>query len=164
MVVAAQVYRLAMVLLAHPYDAGVDHGTTYTQLGAWLPNHLDMFAAGMAIAVIVVERDDRGPGRAIGRRLDAAYARRGAAGASVLLGLLVLWLAGCQLGLSRTDLSYGQVGEFVRHGATWPSRWPWCSRASSGAGPGVGSAGSSPRRRCSSWVASPTASTCGRSW
>jgi peptidoglycan/LPS O-acetylase OafA/YrhL len=117
MVVAAQVYRLAMVLLAHPYDAGVDHGTTYTQLGAWLPNHLDMFAAGMAIAVIVVERDDRGPGRAIGRRLDAAYARRGAAGASVLLGLLVLWLAGCQLGLSRTDLSYGQVGEFVRHGA-----------------------------------------------
>jgi peptidoglycan/LPS O-acetylase OafA/YrhL len=117
MVVVAQLYRLAMVLFTHPFDKGVDAGTTYTQLGAWLPNHLDMFAAGMAIAVIVVERDDRGPGRLIGRRFDAVYARPGAAGLSVLVGLLVLWLAGYQLGLSRTDLSYGQVGEFVRHAA-----------------------------------------------
>ena len=115
MVVAAQLYRLAMVLLTHPFDSGVDAGSTYTQLGAWLPNHLDMFAAGMAIAVIVVERDDRGPGRIIGRRFDAIFGRPGAAGVSVLAGLFVLWLAGYQLGLSRTDLSYGQVGEFVRH-------------------------------------------------
>ena len=115
MVAVAQLYRLAMVLLTHPYDRGVDHGSTYTQLGAWLPNHFDMFAAGMAIAAVVVERDDRGPGRLIGRRLDAIYGRPGAAGISVAVGLAVLWLSGYAFGLSRTDLSYGQVGEFVRH-------------------------------------------------
>ncbi len=115
MVAIAQLYRLAMVLLTHPYDRGVDHGSTYTQLGAWLPNHFDMFAAGMAVAAIVVERDDRGPGRLIGRRLDAVYGRPGAAGLSVAVGLVVLWLTGYAFGLSRTDLSYGQVGEFVRH-------------------------------------------------
>ena len=57
MVVAAQLYRLAMVMLASPYQSGADPRASYTQLGAWLPNHLDMFAVGMALAVIVVERD-----------------------------------------------------------------------------------------------------------
>ncbi|MCU1371715.1 MAG: hypothetical protein JWO77_2909 [Ilumatobacteraceae bacterium] len=114
-VLVAQLYRLAMVLVTHPYDRGVDPGTTYTQLGAWLPNHLDMFAAGMAIAVVVVERDDRGPGRLIGRRFDAIFGRPGAAGLSVVAGLGILWLAGYGFGLSRTDLSYGQAGEFARH-------------------------------------------------
>jgi peptidoglycan/LPS O-acetylase OafA/YrhL/4-amino-4-deoxy-L-arabinose transferase-like glycosyltransferase len=115
MVVVAQVYRLAMVALTSPYEAGADPGTSYTQLGAWLPNHFDMFAAGMALAAIVVERDDRGPGRLIGRRLDAIFSRPFAAGASVAVGLLVLWVAGYHLGLGRTDLSHGQVGEFTRH-------------------------------------------------
>ena len=117
MVVVAQLYRLAMVALTNPYRGSADPGSTYTQLGAWLPNFLDMFAAGMALAVIVVERDDRGPGRRIGRRLDAVFGRRGAAGLSVLVGLLILWIAGYHLGLSRTDLSYGRIGEFLRHAA-----------------------------------------------
>lgn len=115
MVVVAQLYRMAMVALTNPYRGGADPGSTYTQLGAWLPNFLDMFAAGMAIAVIVIERDDRGPGRLTGRRLDAIFSRRGAAGLSVLVGLGVLVLAGYGLGLSRTDLSYGRLGEFLRH-------------------------------------------------
>lgn len=115
MVAVAQLYRLVMVLVTRPYEAGSDPSTSYTQLGAWLPNHFDMFAAGMAIAAIVVERDDRGPGRLIGRRLDAIYSRPFAAGASVAGGLVVLWIAGYQLGLGRTDLSHGQVGEFTRH-------------------------------------------------
>ena len=115
MVVASQLYRLVVVLVTHPYRANADAGTSYTQLGAWLPNHLDMFAAGMAMAVIVVERDDRGPGRLIGRRLDTIFSRRGVAGASVLVGLFILYLAGYWFGLSRTDLSYGRAGEFLRH-------------------------------------------------
>lgn len=115
LVLVAQLYRLAMVLLTGPYRSGADPGSSYTQLGAWLPNHFDMFAAGMAMAVIVVERDDRGPGRLVGRRLDAILGRRWMAGASVLAGPVVLYLAGYHLGLSRTDLSYGRGGEFLRH-------------------------------------------------
>ncbi|MFN8017786.1 MAG: acyltransferase [Acidimicrobiales bacterium] len=117
MVVAAQAYRLAMVLLTAPYRSGADARTSITQLGAWLPNHLDMFAAGMALAVLAVEREDGGPGAVLGRRLDGVLARRGMAWASVGIGLLVLLLAGYGLGLSRTDLSYGRSGEFLRHGA-----------------------------------------------
>lgn len=115
MAVTAQVFRLAIVLATSPYRSGAG-GNDFTQLKAWLPNHLDLFAAGMAIAVIRVERDDRGPGEGIGRRLDRCFARPGAAGLSMFVALGALLLAGYGLGLSRTDLSYGRAGEFARHG------------------------------------------------
>lgn len=112
---AAQLWRLAVVLLAAPYRSGADGATSYTQLNAWLPNHLDLFAVGMAMAVLVVEREDRGPGRPVAERLDALLARRWAAGASVAVALGALLLAGYGLGLGRTDLSHGRTGEFLRH-------------------------------------------------
>ena len=115
MVVLAQVFRLGIVLFDPAYRG--DIGLAYTQYKAWLPNHLDLFALGMGMAVISVERDDGGPGSALGRGLDRMFARRWAAGMSVLVALGALCLAGYGLGLSRTDLSYHRVGEFARHWA-----------------------------------------------
>lgn len=112
LVVVAQLFRLGIVMLDPVYQG--DIGLRYTQLKAWLPNHLDLFAIGMGLAVLAVERDDGGPGAALGNRLDRAMARRGAATASVLVSLGALTLAGYGLGLSRTDLSYHRVGEFTR--------------------------------------------------
>lgn len=113
----AQVFRLLVVLLSDAYGAGADGAVDYTQLKAWLPNHLDLFAVGMALAVLAVERTDRGPGAPLADRLDGLLARRGAAGLSVGVALGALLLAGYGLGLSRTDLSYGRLGEFLRHGS-----------------------------------------------
>lgn len=113
MVVVAQLFRLGIVMIDPVYQG--DIGLRYTQLKAWLPNHLDLFAIGMGLAVIAVEREDGGPGAALGDRLDKIMARPGAAGASVLVALGALVLAGYGLGLSRTDLSYHRVGEFTRH-------------------------------------------------
>lgn len=115
LVVVAQVFRLAMVVLDPAYQG--DIGSRYTQLKAWLPNHLDLFALGMAMAVLVVERDDAGPGARLAERVDRLLARRGAAAASLLVAVGALVVAGYGLGLSRTDLSYHRVGEFTRHWA-----------------------------------------------
>ena len=112
MVVGAQLFRLGIVMIDPVYQG--DIGARYTQLKAWLPNHLDLFALGMGLAVIAVERDDSGPGAALGERLDRVMARPGAAAASVLVSLGALVLAGYGLGLSRTDLSYDRMGEFTR--------------------------------------------------
>jgi len=117
MALAAQLFRLAMVLVAAPYGNSAQGATSYTQLVAWLPNHLDLFALGMAMAVLAVERDDGGPGRGLAARLDAVMARRWAAGCSVAVALGLLLVAGYGLGLGRTDLSHGRLGEFARHGA-----------------------------------------------
>ncbi|MCB0963739.1 MAG: acyltransferase, partial [Acidimicrobiales bacterium] len=89
--------------------------TEVTQFGAWLPNHLDLFAVGMAMAVLAVERADGGPARGLADRVEGLFARRGAAEASVAVAIGVLALAGYGLGLSRTDLTYGRTGEFARH-------------------------------------------------
>ena len=113
MVVTAQVFRLGIVLLDPAYRGNI--GLAYTQYKAWLPNHLDLFALGMGLAVLSVERDDDGPGSALGRGLDRFFARRWAAGTSVLVAVGALCLAGYGLGLSRTDLSYHRIGEFTRH-------------------------------------------------
>jgi peptidoglycan/LPS O-acetylase OafA/YrhL len=111
----AQLFRLAVVFLTAPYRGG--SSISYTQLNAWLPNHLDLFAVGMAFAVITVERQDAGPGARIGHHLVRTLSRPGAAGMAWAVALGALLLAGYGLGLSRTDLSYGRVGEFTRHGA-----------------------------------------------
>jgi peptidoglycan/LPS O-acetylase OafA/YrhL len=112
MVAVAQLYRLGVVLLDPAYDGPAN---AYTQLKAWLPNHLDLFAAGMAFAVLSVEREDGGPGAGIGDRLDRWFSRRGAAGLSFLVAFGALTLGGYGLGLSRTALTYGRFGEFTRH-------------------------------------------------
>jgi peptidoglycan/LPS O-acetylase OafA/YrhL/4-amino-4-deoxy-L-arabinose transferase-like glycosyltransferase len=117
MVAGALLFRLAMVLFTAPYQSGADRATSITQLGAWLPNHLDLFAVGMGLAVLAIERDDRGPGRSFGDRLEAMLGRSWAAGASVLVAFGVLALAGYGMGLGRTDLSHGRAGEFLRAGA-----------------------------------------------
>jgi peptidoglycan/LPS O-acetylase OafA/YrhL len=160
----AQVYRLVVVLVAAPYRMGADGATSYTQLNAWLPNHLDLFALGMAMAVLVVEREDRGPGRTAGRRLDAIFSRPWVPGPSVAVALGALALAGYGLGLGRTDLSHGRTGEFLRHlsylvvaaAVVLPAVFGREGRAGFGRSCAV--------RRCSSWAASPTGSTSGRSW
>jgi peptidoglycan/LPS O-acetylase OafA/YrhL len=114
MFVTAQLFRLGVVLLDPAYDGPAN---AYTQLKAWLPNHLDLFAAGMAMAVLAVERDDGGAAAGLGERLDRLFARRGAAAASFLVAFGALSLAGYGMGLSRTALTYGRLGEFGRHGA-----------------------------------------------
>lgn len=112
----APLFRLAVVLVTAPYQPGAAE-SAYTQQLAWLPNHLDLFAVGMAFAVLRIELDERGPGAGLAGRLDGLLARRGAAGASVLAALGVLALAGYGMGLSRTALSHGVAGEFLRHAA-----------------------------------------------
>lgn len=112
--VVAQVYRLAVVLGASAYAPGAGENA-YSQFLAWLPNHLDLFAVGMALAVVAVERDDRGPARVVGRRMDAVLARPGAAEACVAAAVGVLLVLGYGLGLERTALSHGRVGEFAIH-------------------------------------------------
>ncbi|MEZ5180533.1 MAG: acyltransferase family protein [Acidimicrobiales bacterium] len=112
----AQLFRLAVVAWSAPYQPGAA-ANAYTQQLAWLPNHLDLFALGMALAVLRVELDDRGPGAGLAGRLDRRLAQRGAAGLCALGALAVLLLAGYGLGLSRTALAHGPVGEFARHGA-----------------------------------------------
>lgn len=116
MAFGAQAFRLVVVLVTAPYQAGAAENA-YTQQLAWLPNHLDLFAAGMAMAVLRVELADRGPGAPLAERLDRALARPWAAGLCVLGALGVLALSGYGMGLSRTALSHGAVGEFLRHGA-----------------------------------------------
>jgi peptidoglycan/LPS O-acetylase OafA/YrhL len=116
MAILAQLFRLVVVLVTAPYQPGAADNA-FTQQLAWLPNHLDLFALGMALAVLQVERADRGPGAALADRLDAALARRGAAELCAAGALGVLVLAGYGLGLSRTALAHGPVGEFLRHGA-----------------------------------------------
>jgi peptidoglycan/LPS O-acetylase OafA/YrhL len=114
MAILAQAFRLVVVLTTAPYRPGAS-ANAFTQQLAWLPNHLDLFALGMALAVLRIEREDRGPGEALATRLDALLARRGAAEACALGALGVLVLAGYGLGLSRTALSHGAAGEFARH-------------------------------------------------
>ena len=50
MVLLAQAFRLATVMLDPAFTG--DIGVRYTQLKAWLPGHLDLFAFGMAMAVL----------------------------------------------------------------------------------------------------------------
>jgi peptidoglycan/LPS O-acetylase OafA/YrhL len=114
MAVVAQLYRLAVVAMSSAYAPGAPDNA-YTQYLAWVPNHLDLFAVGMALAVIAVERDDRGPARVVGRRIDAVLARPGAAEACAALAVGVLLVLGYALGLSRTALSHGRAGEFAIH-------------------------------------------------
>ncbi len=113
---SAQLFRLGVVLFDAAFQGEVT-GTDFTQLKAWLPNHLDLFAIGMALAVLAVERDDRGPGARWGDALERLMSRRGAAAASYLVALAALLVAGYGLGLSRTFLVYGGVGEFTRQAA-----------------------------------------------
>lgn len=115
MVAVATAFRVLMVLTDDAYVG--DIGLRYTTMKAWLPNHLDLFAIGMALAVLTVERRDRGPAASLADRLDALMARRGAAELSWVVSLGALLLAGYGLGLSRTDLTYGRTGEFTRHAA-----------------------------------------------
>ncbi|CAN5674237.1 hypothetical protein BH10ACT1_BH10ACT1_14000 [soil metagenome] len=110
--VAAQVFRLWMVLHDPAYQGVI--GADFTKYKAWLPNHLDLFALGMGMAVLTVERQDGGPGAGAGERIERLFERRGAAGASWLVALGALALAGYGLGISRTNLSYTRVEEFTR--------------------------------------------------
>ena len=112
LVLVAQLFRLWIVLHDGAYRGVI--GADFTKYKAWLPNHLDLFALGMGIAVLTVERQDGGPGAALGERVERLFRRRGAAGASWLVALLALVVAGYGLGLSRTNLSYTRVGEFTR--------------------------------------------------
>jgi peptidoglycan/LPS O-acetylase OafA/YrhL len=114
MAAVAFAFRLVMVLVTAPYQPGADRATSITQLGAWLPNHLDLFAVGMGLAVLAIERDDRGPGRAFADRMETVLARPRAAAVAVMVAVGVLAVAGYGLGLGRTDLSHGRGGEFLR--------------------------------------------------
>jgi len=113
MVVVAQIFRLAVVALAKPYDTG----QSFTQQGAWLPNHLDVFALGMGLAVLAVELEDGGPGARLAGRFQAALSRPGGAGASWALSFGCFAISAVALGLSTTALTYGRGQEFSRHWA-----------------------------------------------
>ena len=117
LVVVATAFRLLVVSLSSAYSGGANAATSVSKYAAWLPNHLDLFAVGMAMAVLAVEREADGPGAALACRLDSALARPRGVAASLSLAVGTLVLAGYGLGLSRTDLVYGRVGEFLRHGA-----------------------------------------------
>lgn len=68
------------------------------------------------------------------------------------------------MGLGRTDLAMGEWGSSCAMAPT--SRWRpcWCCRRCSADRAEAGSARCCAAVRCSSSAASPTASTCGRSW
>ncbi|HEY4378515.1 MAG TPA: acyltransferase, partial [Acidimicrobiales bacterium] len=114
MVVVAQLFRGAMVLFSSAYAKGAG-GAAYTQVGAWLPNYLDVFALGMALAVLSVEHADRGPGAGLGDRLQRALSRPGGAAGSWLVALACFVVVSIGIGLSTTALTYGRGEEFARH-------------------------------------------------
>ncbi|MCU1452362.1 MAG: hypothetical protein JWN46_508 [Acidimicrobiales bacterium] len=116
LVVVAQVFRLGFVLLDPAYRKGASPAA-FTQYGAWLPNHLDVFALGMALAVLSVELADRGPGFGLASRLERALSRPGAAAVSWLAAFACFAIAAHGLGLSTTSIVYGRGQEFARHWA-----------------------------------------------
>ncbi|MCU1353487.1 MAG: putative integral rane acyltransferase, partial [Acidimicrobiales bacterium] len=115
LVVVAQLFRLGMVLFDPAFKGG--KAGAFTPLGAWLPNHLDVFALGMGLAVLSVELADRGPGHRLADRLDGLLRRPGASAVSWLLAFACFALAARGLNLSTTDLVYGRGREFARHWA-----------------------------------------------
>ncbi len=114
MVVVALGYRGLMLALDPAFGAGAAENA-FTPLKSWLPNHLDLFAIGMALAVLRIELDDGGPGAPIADRCEQTLRRPSAPWVLVALALGTLLVLGDGLGLSRTALSHGRAGELTLH-------------------------------------------------
>ncbi len=112
LVVVAQVFRLGLVALDPAFDGGEN---AFTPLKAWLPYHLDVFAIGMGLAVLAVERQDRGPLARRVDRLDGWFSRPGAPLLSWLVSAVTLLVLGYATGISRTALTHGRLEEFALH-------------------------------------------------
>ena len=163
LVVVATLFRLFVVLTQSAYDADAGPGA-YTQMKAWLPNHLDIFAIGMALALLSVQRDELGRHGGAGRTLERWMRRPGAATCSWLVAFGFLAVATLVLGLDTTAITYTPVQEFTRQWtygaiAAVPRRAGGVRRRPARCRPHlpVDATHGVPRDR------SPTASTCGTS-
>lgn len=114
MVVVALGYRGLMLALDPAFGPDAAENA-FTPLKSWLPNHLDLFAIGMAFAVLRIELDDGGPGAPLAARCERALRRPAAPWALLAVAVATLWVLGYGLGMSRTALSHGRLGEPLLH-------------------------------------------------
>lgn len=86
----AWIYRIVLIVGAGDRAGSVGPRT-------WLPNHLDLFALGMLLAVSTIEIEDDGPGAGLGRRIRRSLENIGGPVAPIV-GLVLLLAVGAGWG------------------------------------------------------------------